>query len=220
MIRTFRALSALLTYPDAELQAAIPDIRQVLEDEQLVARETLEPMLTRLETGKLLDLQVDYVDLFDRTPRLSLYLFEHIHGDSRERGQAMVNLHALYQRHGLEIGGRELPDYLPLFLEFLATRPLDEARALLGETVHILAALRQRLEERDSGYALVLQALCGLADRPPAPQALTKLRDLPDADPETLDRAWAEAPVTFGPACTATEQPIIFDRRKPSTAPS
>ncbi len=212
-MKTFKALSALLNYPSAELQEAAGDIRRVLTEEKRVPTDTLAPLLRRLRETDLFELQADYVDLFDRTPKLSLYLFEHIHGDSRERGRAMVDLHRLYRRHGLELDTRELPDYLPLFLEFLSTLPVDEAQTLLAETVHILAALETRLAERGSEYAAVLTALVMLADTPPAPRAVAGLRNLPDAAPEILDQEWEEAPVSFGPGCDQGrdgEQPLAL----------
>lgn len=216
-MKTFKALSALLNYPTAELQEAVGDIRQVLVDERLVEAETLEPLLTQVAKDGLFDLQSRYVDLFDRTPKLSLYLFEHIHGESRERGQAMVDLHELYRRHGLELDTRELPDYLPLFVEFLSIMPLEEARRLLAETVHILSALQQRLEEKGSPYAAILSALTMLAGLEAQPHAIAALRELPDATPELLDQEWEETPVTFGPECNQTgnsEQPIVLNRRR------
>ncbi len=213
MNRTFKALSVLLHYPTAELQDTICDIRRVLIEEGLA----VEPLLTRLQEKDLFALQADYVDLFDRTPRLSLYLFEHIHGDSRDRGQAMVDLQQLYRNHGLELDTRELPDYLPLFVEFLSILPLEKARQLLGEIVHILSALKQRLEEKESPYATVLSALIGLADAAADPKAVAALRDLPDTAPEILDQAWQEEPVTFSPGCAQTggiEQSLVFNRRR------
>ncbi|HHJ38059.1 MAG: hypothetical protein AXA67_02735 [Methylothermaceae bacteria B42] len=216
-MKTLQALSVLLHYPSTELQQSVGDIRQVLANEELVAQESLGPLLRQLAEDDLLTLQARYVDLFDRTPRLSLYLFEHVHGDSRDRGQAMVDLLQLYQKHGLEIDTSELPDYLPLFLEFLATLPLPEARSLLGETAHILAALQQRLEERESHYAAVISALLTLSQAEVSPEAVSALRELPDAAPEMLDQQWEEAPVTFGPEChqvSLAEQPIVIDRHR------
>ena len=97
---------------------------------------------------------------FSSTARsLSLHLFEHVHGESRERGQAMVDLMAMYENAGFEIGAKELPDYLPMFLEFLSTRPEEEARDLLGRTVHIFSALRERLRKRKSIYINAFRVL-------------------------------------------------------------
>ena len=130
MAKTFKVLSALLTYPTAELQAAVAEMRAVLDAEALPAAaqpRPARPLLDELATGDLYDLQERYVLLFDRTRSLSLHLFEHVHGESRDRGQAMVDLKAMYESHGLATVTSELPDYLPLFLEFLATLPQAEA---------------------------------------------------------------------------------------------
>ena len=121
-MRTYRALAALLTYPTEELVGAIEEISSTLQTEGLLSvasRRSVERLLRELRTLDLFDLQERYVTLFDRTPSLSLHLFEHVHGDSRDRGQAMVDLIELYRRHGVEIATHELPDFLPLFLEFL-----------------------------------------------------------------------------------------------------
>ena len=126
MTRAIKALSALLTYPTAELQDATAEIGAVIEAEQAIparTRKHLGRLLAELGSGELYDLQERYVLLFDRTRSLSLHLFEHVHGESRDRGQAMIDLKSMYEAKGLEIGAAELPDFLPLFLEFVSTRP-------------------------------------------------------------------------------------------------
>lgn len=201
MIRSLRALSLLLGYPSAELQAHVDDIRQALRRERLVsaaALEALEPLFSKLETGDLFDLQADYTDLFDRSRKLSLHLFEHVHGDSRDRGPAMVDLGQTYIDRGFIMTLSELPDYLPLYLEFLACQPFEEARDLLGEPAHVLAALQQRLAERDSPYAAVFGALLALAEARPDAEALKALLERDPATEADVDDEWREAPVTFG----------------------
>ena len=148
MRKTLKVLSALLTYPTAELQAAVPEMRAALDAENRLPqknRHRIDRILEELANGDLFDLQERYVLLFDRTRSLSLHLFEHVHGESRDRGQAMVDLKALYERHGLFMSSSELPDHLPLFLEFLSAIPGAEACELLGDTGHVLEAIRQRL---------------------------------------------------------------------------
>lgn len=212
MRKTLKALSALLTYPTAELQAAIPELRAALDAEALLPpkyRGGLDPILDQIATGDLYDLQERYVLLFDRTRSLSLHLFEHVHGESRERGQAMVDLRALYERHGLTIKSSELPDYLPLFLEFLSQIPASEARNLLGETSHILEAIRLRLERRKVPYATVFSCAQILASAKPQADVVAALMDEPDEDPHdlaALDAAWEEDEVVFGPGAAATGQ--------------
>lgn len=211
----YKALAALLFYPTDELQAALPAIAACVGEEAGLGRRTrraLDALVVRLAGDDLYTLQENYVLLFDRSRSLSLHLFEHIHGESRDRGQAMTDLLALYERHGLAMTERELPDYLPLFLEFLSLLPGDAAAELLGQTAHILDALATRLARRDSPYAAVFEALCALAESPPAgvEPLVTPHEDDP-ADLAALDRAWEDAAVTFmggagapGPACPAS----------------
>ncbi len=209
MIRTFKVLSVLLTYPSEELQAATPDIRAALRDEGILpanAQRALNLLIDEIATSDLFDLQERYVDLFDRGRSLSLHLFEHVHGESRDRGQAMVDLLALYEQNGLTIGANELPDFIPLFLEFLATQPISEARDLIGQTAHILSALAERLARRGSAYEAVFRALVGLADaRPDAATvaAIAAEGNGDAADLAALDAEWEDAPVTFGPEAAA-----------------
>jgi len=187
------------------LKASAGDIRRALAEEGLVPawlREKLEKLIGEIETGDLLDLQERYVFLFDRTRSLSLHLFEHVHGESRDRGQAMVDLRTLYEEARLEVDIRELPDFLPMFLEYLSMRPVEEARALLAEPVAVIAALRERLARRKSTYAFVLRSLEAIANKEPSAKELDELRKAPDFaadDFAALDAAWEEQPVTFGP---------------------
>lgn len=209
MKKTLKVISALLTYPTAELQAAVPGMVSAIDAEGCLpkkARVQLGRILEELAIWDLYELQERYVLLFDRTRSLSLNLFEHVHGESRDRGQAMVDLKGLYERHGLELASNELPDYLPLFLEFLSTIPAAEARELLAETVHILEAIRQRLERRKSPYAAVFSSLQALSRTAPASDILQALLTAPDDDPndlEALDAAWMEEEVKFGPGAAA-----------------
>jgi nitrate reductase molybdenum cofactor assembly chaperone NarJ/NarW len=198
--RTFRALSALLTYPTQELSAAIPEITAAISAEGLVsneAREQLQPLLADLGTLDLYDLQERYVELFDKTRRHSLHLFEHIHGESRDRGQAMVDLLEHYQRGGLLIAANELPDFIPLFLEFLSARPLDEARGLLKETAHIFSLLEERLAKRSGGYAAVFTAIRSIVCEPAVVVDEVEIDE--SGDLAAIDAAWEETAVTFGP---------------------
>lgn len=196
---TLRALAALLGYPSAELQAHLGEIRSALASDGVLpieARERLEPLLTHLEHADLLDAQAAYSDLFDRSRSLSLYLFEHVYGESRERGQAMVTLGQMYQEHGFVMTTSELPDFLPVFLEFVSCLPAHEARQKLSEPAHVLAALHQRLTERESLYAGVFFALLAAVDARPDPHAIAELRAQAGED-KSLDEEWEEAPVDF-----------------------
>jgi nitrate reductase delta subunit len=205
MSKTFKILSALLSYPTAELKAAAPELKAAVAAEALLPARVaamVERLIDDLAGRDLTDAQERYVFLFDRTRSLSLHLFEHVHGESRERGQAMVDLLALYEKHGLAISARELPDYLPLFLEFLSTLPTDEARALLTQPLHILNALTDRLRKRDSVYEGAFRALEALAKDAAKADDLLVLPEAEGDDPnnlQALDRAWEDDPVTFGP---------------------
>lgn len=200
MARTYRALAALIAYPTEALQAATGEIAAVLAEEGLVPaprRAAIDGLLAELADHDIYDLQERYFALFDRSRTLSLHLFEHVHGESRDRGKAMADLIELYRGHGFEPTASELPDFLPLFLEFLSLLPDLEAQALLAEPAGILQILADRLVTRKSAYAAVFQALATLANAPAI--------DLPDTNAEdpddlvALDAAWEEAAVHFGP---------------------
>ncbi|MFC7610769.1 nitrate reductase molybdenum cofactor assembly chaperone [Teichococcus aestuarii] len=200
MARTYRALAALLSYPTEAMRAAVPEIAAALEAEAMLpeaSRTALAALLRDFAAQDIYALQERYVDLFDRGRAVSLHLFEHVHGESRDRGRAMADLIGLYAQHGLEMAPGELPDFLPLFLEFLSLLPEAEAQALLAEPAAILRALAGRLAARDAGYAAVMEAVATLA-RAPA----TGASAIPDEDPDdlaALDAAWEEAAVRFGP---------------------
>ncbi len=209
MKKSLKVLSALLTYPTAELQAVVPEMRAALDTEGRLpqkCRDRVDRILEQLETWDLYELQERYTFLFDRTRSLSLNLFEHVHGESRDRGQAMVDLKQLYERHGLALASNELPDYLPLFLEFLSVIPEPEACELIGETAHILEAIRQRLKRRKAPYSSVFSSLLALSRSTPAAEILEAMLAAPDDDPNdlaALDAAWLDEEVKFGPGAAA-----------------
>jgi|APFre7841882630_1041343.scaffolds.fasta_scaffold12607_2 nitrate reductase delta subunit len=203
-IFTLKIFSALLSYPEREMQGAIQEMRAALDREGLCVgaeRQALEGFLDELAASDLYDLQERYVLLFDRARALSLHIFEHIHGESRDRGQAMIDLKSLYEKAGMSMAADELPDFLPLFLEFCSTRPLPSARELLGQPVHVLAALAERLKKRNSSYEIVIRAIMAIADAAPRQEDLDAILAEPEIDSNdlaTLDAAWEEEAVTFG----------------------
>lgn len=201
----FKVLSALLTYPSHELRRSIPQIETILTgcgNISASARAQLRALTQSLANDDLYDLQERYTNLFDRTRSLSLHIFEHIHGESRDRGQAMVDLQNYYAEHGLEVSAAELPDFLPLFLEFLSTLSPAEASRLLGEPINIISAIGARLEKLNSPYQGVFQALLSLSGEFPKREAVEEILAQPDMDPNdlaALDAAWEEEEVRFGP---------------------
>ena len=221
-----RAHAALLDYPGAELQRNADELSRWLPPGAPAA------LLAHVRDTDLLELQAEYVDTFDRGRATALNLFEHVHGDARERGQAMVDLLEQYRRAGLELGSRELPDYLPAYLQYCSVLGDDAARAALGEIAHLLAHITDALGRRGSPWQAAVESLCALAGEPDW-RALLAARQpagaqaaagqAPDWTPAALDAAWAEQQVQFVGACypgagAAAEQPLRFVAR-PASAP-
>lgn len=201
-MQLLRVLARMLEYPTAELQGARDElVAVILEDSRLPGRhkDQLLRSLDTLCTSDLLDLQESYVSTFDKGRATSLLLFEHVHGESRDRGQAMVDLMEEYRANGLEIDVRELPDYLPLFLEYLSTRPWQEISSWLEDIHHILGLLGERLYQRKSPYHVVMDALLELSGRKTDRQELARIVAAEERDdtPEALDRVWEEEMVKF-----------------------
>jgi nitrate reductase molybdenum cofactor assembly chaperone NarJ/NarW len=217
-MKTYLALSALLSYPEAELLEALPEIRAALDEERLLPRAALEQLIAELAGRGLYDSQERYVALFDRSRALSLHLFEHVHGESRDRGQAMVDLTSLYRSRGFEAAGNELPDYLPLFLEYVSLLPAREAKDQLAETADILRTIGDGLARRGSRYCAAFAALLAISGERGLSERLAALPGPAEEDSgEALDRAWMDEPVLFGGADAAPAvQPLQFYRRRPS----
>lgn len=199
---TLCAISRLMAYPNEELKAALPEIRAVFEAEGMLDAEQasrLVEFVDELDQYSVLAQQERYVALFDRGRALSLHLFEHVHGESRDRGQAMVDLMELYQSTGLYLDAHELPDYLPLVLEYLSTREREEIDALLGDAMGVIVLLGARLRERDSSYHILFDALESIAgsDEAAAELRKTAASEGPDETIEKMDEIWEEEQVTF-----------------------
>lgn len=204
MQQSLKLISLLLSYPSQELHELSDELQDAITGDPCLnaqQRKLLQALASDLGALDLYDAQERFVALFDRTRSLSLHLFEHVHGESRDRGQAMVDLMGMYETDGFTIDAREMPDYIPLFLEYLSLKPDAEARELLGQTTHILAALRERLKKRKSIYANAFAVLEALAKEKPDPKLLKELLEMPEDDPEdleALDAIWEEEAVTFG----------------------
>ncbi|HCW94733.1 nitrate reductase molybdenum cofactor assembly chaperone [Pseudomonas sp. S5(2021)] len=203
-MKILKVISLLLDYPGEhlldgrqELAQAIASAREISPEQRVALRRLLDA----LTEDDLMDVQERYTELFDRGRTLSLLLFEHVHGESRDRGQAMVDLMAQYEAAGFAIGVRELPDYIPLYLEYLATREDLEAREGLADVAHLLALLAARLEERESPHAACFHALLQIAGQT-VEQAVGELREqvageVRDDSLEALDKVWEEEQVNF-----------------------
>jgi nitrate reductase delta subunit len=203
MTITYKALAALLAYPTPELVAALPEMSAVVDrDPKLGRREraAVRALVRELAASDLLDAQERYVALFDRGRATSLHLFEHVHGESRDRGQAMVDLNAVYGRAGLKLTANELPDYLPVMLEFLSTQPEEVSAPMIDDCAHILRKVGETLARRTSSYAAVFAAVLALAGQP----RLETARVSGSETERSLDDEWIEEPVIFGPAAGAS----------------
>ncbi|MGB3148894.1 MAG: nitrate reductase molybdenum cofactor assembly chaperone, partial [Paracoccaceae bacterium] len=200
-----KALSLILSYPSQELQGAMPEIGAILGADPRIAADTraaLRNLADGFATADLYDQQERYVMLFDRSRTLSLNLFEHVHGESRDRGGAMVSLIETYRAGGFEPATSELPDHLPVLLEFLSMCPFADVQETLADAAHILDALHARLVRRESGYAAVFAAFSQIADTKADADAVAEILAQPDDDPTdlaALDAVWEESEITFGP---------------------
>jgi nitrate reductase delta subunit len=213
MAHTLRAIGWLLRYPDDALRAALPEIAQALVDEGALQGHRLtevQALIERLLKLPALRTEAEYVELFDRGRRTALHLFEHVHGDSRDRGPAMIDLVQTYERAGLLLTDGELPDHLPVVLEYASTQPPEAAREFLRELSHIVRAIFTATLDRGSPYASLLAAVLELAGE------RAERVQLPP-EPE-LDEAWAE-PEAFGGCSSAGQsrpdqpQPIHIHRK-------
>lgn len=207
-----KVIAHLLNYPTGEVKTHMGELRRILLDSPLLGfrlKARLTSWLTTYEISDLMDLQETYGGLFDRGRATSLLLFEHVHGESRDRGQAMVDLMALYQSHGFEMDARELPDYIPLYLEYLSRRPCEEAENGLLDVAHILALVGARLEDRSSGYGLLFRALLDLCQADLTVDEFLRQASNEERDDslEAMDKIWEEEAITFGLDDDATACP-------------
>ncbi|RFA29942.1 nitrate reductase molybdenum cofactor assembly chaperone [Alkalilimnicola ehrlichii] len=209
-MKILKLIATLLHYPEQAPAEYRNACLEVLQEDTLLSAESKQRLAAYVDgmaDADLMDLQSRYVETFDRGRAVSLHLFEHVHGESRDRGQAMVDLLDVYRSHGMEVALSELPDYLPLFLEFLSILEPEEIVSWLQEVAHILQVLHLRLSERGSPYAVLFEPLLELGELEPASEVLREqIKAEPrDDTPEAIDEAWAEEPVSFagmpGGAC-------------------
>lgn len=223
MTWTLRALSHLLSYPDAQLRSHLNDLVTALRQEKALSSARLREIaaLARwLQRERPMEVEGSYVETFDRGRGTSLHLFEHVHGDSRDRGPAMIDLIRTYEQAGMQVRHDELPDHLPIVLEFASTQPMKQARDFLREITHLLRVIFSALQRRQSPYACVIAAALELAGE--------KAQAVAVPDEPSLDESWSE-PAAFdgcdlsgqrSPASARTEQPVQLVRRAPPSGTS
>ena len=215
---TLRVLAALLGYPDSRLRGHLPEMMALLAEDNALSdsrRGEIEALVHWLERTDALDAETAYVETFDRGRATSLHLFEHVHGDSRERGPAMIDLAQTYAAAGLLLKEGELPDYLPVVLEFVSTQPPREAKAFLGEIAHLVNAIFGALVQRRNHYASLLGALLDMAGE--------KARAVEPAPEPALDESWVEPAAfegcsTHGQARPGDPRPIRIVRNPGTTS--
>lgn len=208
------ALAALLGYPDPELRAALPEIAEALRTARGIRRsdqDALAELIGEIASAGELEAEERYVDLFDRGHATSLNLFEHLHGEDRDRGQAMAELKQIYERAGFTLTASELPDYLPVLLEYLSQRDEAEISDMLGDCAHIVRSIGEALVKRGSRYAAVLDAVLRIAGEAPLDRARAARRPVERRDP---DRDWAERPAFETDAAVTGDDPRSSFRRR------
>jgi nitrate reductase delta subunit len=218
-MRSFRVLSHLLTYPQADWIGHMDELKEAITEEGLLKGKTLKTLtafMDELAATDLMEAQEAYVELFDRGRAHCLHLFEHVHGESRFRGQAMIDLADKYQEKGLQIGTGELPDYLPLFLEFISICEPQEGLETLGQAAPVIATIGEKLKRGKSGYASVMTAIVALSGVKLSKAELEKAADaaLPDIQTlDELDEQWKEPEAFTGApdcgTCASDETPIL-----------
>ncbi len=219
---TLRVLAHLLSYPDTSLRDHLAEMTTALQGERTLRPDRLaelSALMQHLRGARAMDVEAHYVETFDRGRGTALHLFEHVHGDSRDRGPAMIDLLQTYEQAGLYLAPGELPDHLTVVLEYASTQPPAQARAFLRELTHILQAIFSALLRRESPYASVLAAVLELAGE--------KAQAVKIPDEPTLDESWEEPAVfggcsTQGQASPGQPQPIQIVRaaaRQASTQP-
>lgn len=201
--KCLKILSILLTYPEENWINEIDNLLISLKESNssLIDKKTLleiENFCIDVKKNDILVNQERYVRIFDRGRKFSLHLFEHIHGESRDRGQAMIDLLDHYGKYDLEIQAKELPDYLPLFLEFLSTIPFKEALNLLNECIHIINKITIELAKSGSVYTSIFNGLLNICGKPNISYIITnEEKELSSSFLNELDKEWKEESVDF-----------------------
>ena len=195
---SFKVLGIMLCYPSSEWISGIDELVKIIEDEKLLSVEdilAIKNFSYELKNTDLFQSQENYVDTFDRIRSLSLHLFEHIHGESRDRGQAMIDLLEVYKEKNMELSKSELPDYLPVFLEYLSLLQKDEAIEMLTDPIKILKSVGKRLAERGSNYSVIFDSLIKLTGEVPEKAEKKNIVIAPSF--QQIDKEWEEKPIDF-----------------------
>ncbi|WP_411703798.1 nitrate reductase molybdenum cofactor assembly chaperone [Edaphovirga cremea] len=216
---SLKVIGRLLDYPDENLWTHQGELVVALEEASELNLQNSAKLIEFIRNfcaGDLLDTQAAYCELFDRGRATSLLLFEHVHGESRDRGQAMVDLLAQYREAGLELDSRELPDFLPLYLEYLSSRQADQAKGGLQDIAPILALIGARLRQRENHYALLFDVLLSLSGSELRSESLSTsvAGEARDDTPAALDAVWEEEQIKFlGEEGCASAQQTTHQRR-------
>jgi nitrate reductase delta subunit len=234
-VLALKVISRLLDYPSEALFTHADDLVNAINESVLLSTKSKEQLVEfthQLTRSELYDAQERYDLLFDRGRSLSLLLFEHVHGESRDRGQAMVDLMKEYTDHGFEISSEQLPDYIPLYLEFLSEQDQPYAQEWLSDVSHILTILSERLRARDCNYSALFDAMIELSGAAVEREKLAKIvqKEQPDDTFEAIDEAWEDKEIRFDdPIESGSEQscgyssapqdaPITWQERSDSSA--
>jgi len=206
-----KVISRLLDYPSVQLFESADELVNIVREEKNLTEEnksTLIEFIRKLTARDLYDAQESYDLLFDRGRALSLLLFEHVHGESRDRGQAMVNLINVYNSKGFEVDSSQLPDYIPLYLEFLSEQEDDFAEEWLGDICHLMTMLSERLIDRDCHYSVLFDSLIEISglevNRSEVSEAVKK--EQRDDTIEAIDKEWEDKEIKFDDPISAGEQ--------------
>ncbi len=206
-----KVISRLLDYPTNELFEASSELVEIVNQNSDLSEETKLELINFIQQQAdkdIYDAQERYDLLFDRGRALSLLLFEHVHGESRDRGQAMVNLMNVYKSKGFEVDSSQLPDYIPLYLEFLSEQPEDFGKEWLGDICHLMVMLSERLIERECDYAILFDSLIQISgvEVNRAEIAETIKKEVRDDTAEAIDKAWEDKEVKFDDPLQAGDQ--------------
>jgi nitrate reductase delta subunit len=234
-VLALKVISRLLDYPSEALFTHADDLVNAINESGYLSVESKDQLVAfihELTSSELYDAQERYDLLFDRGRSLSLLLFEHVHGESRDRGQAMVDLMKEYTDHGFEISSEQLPDYIPLYLEFLSEQDQPYAQEWLSDVSHILTILSERLRSRDCNYLVLFDAMIELSGANVEREKLAKIvqKEQPDDTFEAIDKAWEDKEIRFddpiesgseqscGYSSAPQEAPVTWQERSDSSA--